>query len=169
VLVSIIRAVTATTAFEFRLCTPPSRSCPARSLRLHRRLFIIAPELRDASDDDHIHAQHFSDLRRSRRVGRLLFEKFCSPSTFSSAARSITEYFPSLTSFMTSKSEMPLPTSWFVPKMACTNSSPCRTRNSSPPRAFSAPAAVALRPVLPPAQAAAQDTRNSKAKTHKLR
>src|SRR6266481_6585675 len=51
---------------------------------------------------------------------RLLFEKFCSPSTFSSAARSITEYFPSLTSFITSKSEMPLPTSWLVPKMACT-------------------------------------------------
>jgi hypothetical protein len=25
-----------------------------------------------------------------------------------------------LTSFITSKSEMPLPTSWFVPKMACT-------------------------------------------------
>jgi len=30
------------------------------------------------------------------------------------------QYFPSLTSFITSKSEMPLPTSWLVPKMACT-------------------------------------------------
>src|SRR3984893_13454608 len=50
---------------------------------------------------------------------RSLFEKFCSPSTLSRALRSITEYFPSCTSFCTSMSEIPLPTSCSVPKMAC--------------------------------------------------
>src|SRR6202030_358811 len=50
---------------------------------------------------------------------RSLLEKFCSPSTLSSALRSITDYVPSCTSLYTNMSEMPLPTSWSVPKIAC--------------------------------------------------
>src|SRR5579872_4287530 len=49
---------------------------------------------------------------------RSLFPKFCSPRTLSIALRSITEYLPSVTNFCTSMSEIPLPISWLVPKIA---------------------------------------------------
>ena len=51
---------------------------------------------------------------------RSLLEKFCSARILSSALRSITEYLPLCTSRCTSMSEMPLPTSWSVPKIAAT-------------------------------------------------
>ena len=42
---------------------------------------------------------------------RSLFEKFCSAMILSIALRSITRYWPDLTSFSTSKSATPFPTS----------------------------------------------------------
>jgi len=112
VLVSIIRAVTATTAFELRLCTPPSPILPSPKPPPPAVVFlssrpncVMLPMMIISTP------RTFPIFAAVDESARLLFEKFCSPSTFSSAARSITEYLPSLTSFMTSKSEMPLPTS----------------------------------------------------------
>src|SRR5260370_1136405 len=51
---------------------------------------------------------------------RSLFEKFCSARTLSSALRSMTLYTPPFTNLSTSKSAIPLPTSWLVPKMDAT-------------------------------------------------
>ena len=48
-------------------------------------------------------------------LARSLLEKFCSARILSRALRSITEYLPSFTSFSTSMSVMPLPTSWLPP------------------------------------------------------
>jgi len=51
---------------------------------------------------------------------RSLLLKFCSAMILSRAARSMTRYLPSVTSFWTMRSVMPLPTSWSVPKMEAT-------------------------------------------------
>ena len=63
---------------------------------------VVSAELGDGAHNDGVNAQDLADLGRRGGVGAV-------------AVRSITEYLPSFTSFSTSMSVMPFPTSWLVP------------------------------------------------------
>jgi len=117
--VLITRALMATTAFALLVPTPRVRIYPGRTRRHRCWCVVIAAELRDRADDDRVQAEYRADFGRRVGVRAVAVRKILFFQDLSSALRSITEYWPPFTSFSTSMSLMPWPTSWSVPKNLC--------------------------------------------------
>ncbi len=119
VLTLTIRAETATMAFEFLVPMPLALAFATRKPPPPMLVFLSSrPNWVMLPMTNVSTPRSWPILAALVGLARSLLEKFCSARSLSSAARSMTEYWPSLTSFSMSIAEMPLPMSWSVPKMA---------------------------------------------------